>query len=375
LVFQILGFLLDMLGYQFAVGQDIMHFFDTEKVITNCMGYLEIEKVGAQKLKNESFYKLGIMNVRKLRQIPRLIFGYYFWQDIDSTDAIEQFKVIDNTFTSENDVIEYVNEWSSGRISRNKPQWEIRFVEDYTDTTSLILVKCHHSLTDGIGIISLFSLLNDGSYHPKNVPKFRGFSIWQKLMVSIFVPMALIMQCSVTLFFKLKDCNRIIHTPDRKNTGDNVFLTTPLYDFADLRKCYKKFDKVTFNNFLMGIVGKSIHQWYAKNGVDEPGSLIVSCPVSMKGFPESIKDVNLNNCTSAVTVQLPIVNDLKQAIYTSKERFAKHFKLPTLIAALEFQKFFSLVPPGIGKALYTIFTQDIDLVLTNVSGTKEPLYI
>lgn len=154
-----------------------------------------------------------------------------------------------------------------------------------------------------------------------------------------------------------------------------MFLTTKTYDFEDLRKCYKQFDKVTFNNYVMGVLGKSIHEWYAKNGVAKPGPLVMSCPVNMKPFPDSIEKVNLNNGTSAITIHLPVVGDLKEAIYTAKERFAKHFNLPTLMAALELQRFFSYVPPGIGRTIYNFCTKDIDLVMTNVKGTVEPLYL
>jgi len=124
----------------------------------------------------------------------------------------------------------------------------------------------------------------------------------------------------------------------------------------------------------MGILGKSISDWYAKNGVHNPGDLVMTVPVNMKTLPERVEDINMNNGTSTVTIHLPIVGNLKEAIYTSKERFAKYFKLPTLLAALNLQAFFSYVPPGIGRAFYKFFTKEIDIVLSNVSGAREAMY-
>ena len=106
-LFQILKPILDHFGFEFAIGQDIMHFFDTEKSIPNCVGYIEMEKVDARKLKDECFYKRGIMNVRKLRQVPRNILGFYFWQDIASTEAAKQFEIVDYKFESADDITKY----------------------------------------------------------------------------------------------------------------------------------------------------------------------------------------------------------------------------------------------------------------------------
>lgn len=250
----------------------------------------------------------------------------------------------------------------------------MRLVENYSDETSLLLIKCHHSFTDGVGVITLFSYLNDDTFCPKLIPKFKKITWIQKMMVALFVPAALVMQYNVALFFKLKPQNKIIHTVDRKNSGESVFLCSKTYDFEDLRKCYKTYDKATFNNYVMGILGKSISDWYALNGVHNPGDLILTVPVNMKTLPEKVEDINMNNGTSTVTIHLPIVSDLGDAIYKSKKRFEEFYKLPTLMAALNLQAFFSYVPPGIGRAIYKLFTKDIDLVLSNVSGAREPLY-
>lgn len=135
------------------------------------------------------------------------------------------------------------------------------------------------------------------------------------------------------------------------------------------------YDKATFNNYVMGIVGKSIYDWYTLNGAKDLGDLVLTVPVNMKTLPDKVEDINMNNGTSTVTIQLPIVSDLREAIYQSKRRFEKHYTLPTLLATLGLQDFFSYVPPGLGRMIYKYFTKDIDLVLSNVSGAREPLYL
>jgi len=239
----------------------------------------------------------------------------------------------------------------------------------------MIFIKCHHSLTDGMGIITLFAFLNDESFCPKLIPDLKKPSLLQKLMVACYIPIALVIQYSVTIFYDRKKQNQIFHTPDGKNSGESIFMLSKTYDFNDLRKCYKKYEHVTFNNYIMGVVGKSLKEWYAKNGVQDPGDMIMSVPVNMKIFPKRVEDIDLNNGTSVVTIQVPLVDDLKDAIYKSKARFNKYFNLPTLMASLNLQAFFSYVPPGIGRLVYSVVTKDIDFVLSNVSGAREPLYL
>ena len=49
--------------------------------------------------------------------------------------------------------------------------------------------------------------------------------------------------------------------------------------------------------------------------------------------------------------------------------------MPTLIAALELQAFFSYIPEGIGRLIYSKFVDRIDMVWSNISGSREPLYL
>lgn len=51
--FYMLSKILDKLGYQFAVGSDIVFFYDNEKASANCIGCIEVEKIDADTLKNE----------------------------------------------------------------------------------------------------------------------------------------------------------------------------------------------------------------------------------------------------------------------------------------------------------------------------------
>mmetsp|Transcript_32588 Transcript_32588/g.28847 ORF Transcript_32588/g.28847 Transcript_32588/m.28847 type:complete len:177 (-) Transcript_32588:623-1153(-) len=176
------------------------------------------------------------MNIRKLRQISKKYLGFYLWKDVSPEYALDQFQIIDDKFQNENDVIKFCNTLGKDKIPSDKPQWEIKFTEDYTDTTSLLFIKCHHSLTDGVGIVTLFAFLNDESFCPKKIPNLRKITLLQTLMVSLFTPIALIFQYSTIFIHFVKEKSKIIHTPSRELSGTSVFLKSKNYDFNDIRK-------------------------------------------------------------------------------------------------------------------------------------------
>ncbi|CAI2367841.1 unnamed protein product [Moneuplotes crassus] len=373
--FWALAKVLDKCGYQFTVGQDLVFFFSSGHESANCVGYIEMEKVKAKTLKHECFYKKAILNVRKLRQVPVTFLGVQLWKDVTPEVALEQFRIIDNKFESDDDVIKPCNEWAKTNISMDKPQWELQFKEDHTETTSLLFLKCHHSFTDGVGIITLFALLNDDSLCPKMMPKFKEFSYLQAFMLIAFTPISLICQAAVVWFHKVEESSRMLHTPTGRLSDEAVYLKTKTFNFKDVRKCYKQFDNTTFNNYVMGVLSKSLHSWFHKNGVEPPKELVMSCPVSMKTLPKSVSDIDLNNYTSSVTMEFPVCESLSESIKITRERFSRFAKFHHLIPTVYFQKLFKYIPRKIGSLLYNNFVKEMDFLLTNVNGPREPIYL
>lgn len=167
----------------------------------------------------------------------------------------------------------------------------------------------------------------------------------------------------------------MIHTPDGKLSSETVLLLTKTFDFQDIRKCYKKYENTTFNNYLMGVLSKSMHSWFVKSNVEVLDNLLMACPVSMKAFPTSVKDINMNNYTSNVTIQLPILENMNESLKITKKRFAQFFKLHYLFPTVYFQSLFRYIPRKIGTYMYNRFTKEVDFLLTNVNGPKEPIYL
>ena len=71
---------------------------------------------------------------------------------------------------SKQEILKLLEEEMSKPFEPEGFQWKIQMVEDYSETTSCLIVKFHHQLSDGMGLNTLFSLLNTKASH-LSIPK------------------------------------------------------------------------------------------------------------------------------------------------------------------------------------------------------------
>lgn len=50
----------------------------------------------------------------------------------------------------------FVEEKFNKIFDQSKPQWKFYLIENYRENQSAIIIKIHHSYTDGIGLSSMF---------------------------------------------------------------------------------------------------------------------------------------------------------------------------------------------------------------------------
>mmetsp|Transcript_41257 Transcript_41257/g.47537 ORF Transcript_41257/g.47537 Transcript_41257/m.47537 type:complete len:180 (-) Transcript_41257:29-568(-) len=176
----------------------------------------------------------------------------------------------------------------------DKPQWEFIFVEDYSETESVALLKFHHSFSDGGGIMNSLLFMNNVDNTPQDMFRGRSIPFYMKILTSLLYPV-----CLLIAAFELSGCkwdgHNKIQTKDGENCGESTLLISKEYDLNDIKTCYKKFKNVTLNNYMMGIISKSIYQWYKMNGVDSPKDISTIVPVVMKPLSPKINEVSMEN--------------------------------------------------------------------------------
>ena len=70
----------------------------------------------------------------------------------------------------------------------SKPLWECHVIENYSDDTSAVIFRIHHSLSDGVGIVSMMSCVNDDKFSLRINKEFTQLNFFQRLILTVLSP-------------------------------------------------------------------------------------------------------------------------------------------------------------------------------------------
>ncbi len=59
----------------------------------------------------------------------------------------------------------YVGRAADGKLARDRPRWEIQVIEGFEDAATALLIRVHHSIGDGMALISLMFALMDKNWN------------------------------------------------------------------------------------------------------------------------------------------------------------------------------------------------------------------
>lgn len=84
----------------------------------------------------------------------------------------------------------------------DKPQYKFYLVPDYMPGKSAVILKIHHSFTDGLGIATFFQMFTD-EYDPANLPAMRPIGFCKQLFVALISPLLMLSVILPTLIQKV----------------------------------------------------------------------------------------------------------------------------------------------------------------------------
>jgi len=77
-------------------------------------------------------------------------------EELDSYDSEVYVNLKGQGIKSKEDVAHFLAKEVNIRDPLGGPQYRFWFVEDYSETESLVMFKCHHAMADGIALILMF---------------------------------------------------------------------------------------------------------------------------------------------------------------------------------------------------------------------------
>ena len=283
-------------------------------------------------------------------------------------------------------------------LDRNRPLWEMIWIEGLEGGKVAVYTKVHHALIDGVSGIGLFEVLMDLSPAPEGpsivpdailevdpvAPDQR--EIWARAVRNgVRRPIKLLDHLSKGLGRSLGSQQRALEAapvvPRVPFNGRisseraSAFVSLPLEEVLDVKKHFE----VSLNELLLAIVGSSLRRVLRANEALPERSLIASCPVSTR----KAGDKSLGNQMGSMTVT--VATDLADPIARLREiqRKSKIAKRGVEEGSVDVIDLLAdVLPPASIGTLLGLAAENIEktplpsnFVFSNVRGIPVPVYI
>ena len=347
-------YILDILGYQRLITGDLIMSYEIPNRNHNIGGYFIMKKIEFGEFREE-FYQRGIMNIRKLRQIQISRFGIKFWKDIDPKIAKNQLIKCEENIKTQEDWINYSNRLMQEYMDYSKPLWEFHLVENYSGDLSAVIVRMHHSFTDGVGFVAMMSWVNDDKYKIKMDKKFHEPSLIQKLIICLCTPYIIVWWLWRNMHVNSDLNSAKWNDLKGKDKFKTNFYISELIPFEDIQKWYKKFKNTTFNDYIVGMLSMGVKKWLKQNNVENTSKVLMVIPINMRGLPSNIKELKLGNYITGMKFELQLKDEINEAIKYSKIEVKDRLNPIQMMALSNFVGFLNFWPEAISKYIFSWF--------------------
>ena len=141
-------------GIEMMSGGDEIFFLDDDRSCMNIVASLTCEKFKVEDFRKQMFER-AIRHPRVRGTVVKL-FGKFMFKIHSKEWMYENIdkccKVITDIHSREA-LAEFLAKEQSIREPLENVQWRQYFIPDYSATESIFIFKCHHSFTDGVGLI------------------------------------------------------------------------------------------------------------------------------------------------------------------------------------------------------------------------------
>ncbi|HEX5265722.1 MAG TPA: wax ester/triacylglycerol synthase family O-acyltransferase [Acidimicrobiales bacterium] len=281
-------------------------------------------------------------------------------------------------------------------LDRADPLWQLWLLDGLSDRRQAIVLKVHHALADGIGVLALVDGLLDGTpAHPDagtGTPSSSQPS-GRRIFVSTLAhqlaapgrdllagarsvtadPVSAVRSVLRTVggVWELARAGRAAPTPINRAIGSRRRIVLTDVPVAVMRAA-RRHHGATDNDVILAAVVGAIHDWLTTEGLEPPATLRTVVPVSTR----SRRSRDPGNWTATLTVDLPAeamppsqrlrkVVEATTAAKRSNQRLGSQFVMHALG---------SWAPPRL-HGLFARFSYQgawFNLIVSNVPGVRRP---
>jgi diacylglycerol O-acyltransferase len=299
---------------------------------------------------------------------------------------------------------EMVSEIASHALDRAHPLWELWVLEGIAGGRQAAVLKLHHAVADGVVAATLIERTAvrsaaaetpppERAWQPERVPprwRLVGDALWDLLRGLVRLPAML--ATTVRGLRGLVAARRAaqIAAPLAYDTPDTpfnkalrarrVFATTSL-SLDECRRVKAAFG-ITLNDVVLALCGGSLRRWLTERGSEPTRPLIASIPVAADESGDAPRLYGNRVAYFQTALRIDLADPIERLLATRAVTLEAKRELEIVGrgTAPDWMEYLPAVPYTIVKRLQSYFRladlypSPSNLVVSNVSGPREPLY-
>lgn len=269
----------------------------------------------------------------------------------------------------------YIGEEASSPLPADRPPWQFQVIERFESDSSAVLARIHHSIGDGMALVSvIFALMEEMTAEHELAPARGGIrpaagAMGKGLLKAMRVPFA-----APGILIK-----RMLWRPDRhalhgaKVSGKKQVAWTAPFDLAVVKRARTQLD-ATVNDVLMAVVSGALSRYLARHAGQSIQKLHISMPVNVRSPHEPLR---LENRFAAVPLELPAgIEHLGERVRAVKLQMdaLKQSVVPIVVYGIQ-HAMLTLLPQGVSRGLIDFLANKCTAVVTNVPGPQRELLL
>lgn len=289
-------------------------------------------------------------------------------------------------------------------IDKNQPPWELHVVDGLTDGRGGIIVKAHHAIGDGLGLVQMLGSMVDFERDPADVgvptiegpetPPTTGSAMFDAVAHRVLGDLQLaqaaaraagqgLIELALHPVQAAKDTARtaasIGHLLKPAATPMSPIMTERSLDMhfetisrpvTDL-KAASRASGASINDVFVAAVAAGVDRYHRIHGV-EAERLRINMPVSIRSGDSS--DLAGNQFVPARFLIPAVAPDAPSRVREIREQLAQERAEPALPLVNEVSEMINRAGPVAATALLQGMMKAVDLVLSNVPGPTTPMY-
>ncbi len=303
--------------------------------------------------------------------------GRHYWEP-DPEFAIERHILTPpgaERVRTRDDLRRFLGEIVALPLPDDRPRWQFLMLPEMDDGATAFVVRVHHCMGDGIGLIPVLFSLEDSHAEPAPGDPARDPALKvakpprSRLAMALKLPFAF----PAVLLGKLiaPGDRSAVHGPEL--SGDKRFAWSGPIPLARIQ-AIKARHGVSINDVLLAAVTGAFRRYVGRGGAAGLSRLRASVPVNVRAAGEPLR---MENRFAAVPFALPAhLADARVRLHEVRRRMqAMKTSIVPIVVYVAQGLLTRVLPPRLSKPVIDVFANKCTCVLTNVPGPTHPIAI